>query len=121
MNRVILTGRITKDPAVKQTPSGISAVGFTLAVERPFKDANGNKQTDFINCVAWRSQADFIGNYIKKGYMLAVDGQIQTRNYQNQQGQTVFITEVVVDQVENLTPRDQSQQQNNYTDNDLPF
>lgn len=110
MNRCVLTGRITKDVELWQTQSGIPNVTFTLAVNRPFKDANGQTLADFINCVAWRQQAEFLSNYVKKGYMLAVEGQIQTRSYVNGQGQTVYITEVVCDRVENLQPRETMQE-----------
>ena len=106
MNKVILIGRITKDPEIRYTQTGVPSVNFSLAVEREFRDASGNRQADFINCVAWRGQADFISRYIKKGYLLSVDGRIQTRNYQGQDGQTRYVTEVIVDQVENLQPRD---------------
>ena len=74
MNKVILTGRITKDPEVRYTQQGISVVSFTIAVNRQYRDQNGNNQADFINCTAWRSTADFITRYIKKGYMLLVEG-----------------------------------------------
>lgn len=110
MNKVLLTGRITKDPEIRYTTSGIASVSFTLAVDRGARDANGNRQADFISCVAWRGQADFISRFIKKGYMLAIEGRIQTRNYQGQDGQTRYVTEVVVDQVENLQPRDPNAQ-----------
>ncbi len=109
MNKVLLTGRITKDPEVKYTSNGIANVNFTVAVDRGYKDQSGQRQADFINCVAWRQQADFISRYVKKGNMLAVEGNIQTRNYQGQDGQTKYITEVVVDSVENLSPRDPNQ------------
>lgn len=117
MNKVVLTGRITKDPEIRYTTTGIGTVSFSVAVDRPMatRDASGNRPADFINCVAWRAQADFITRFIKKGYMLCVEGSIQTRNYQNKDGQTVYITEVVVDQVENLQPRDQSERQNSPT------
>ena len=106
MNKVILTGRITKDPEVRYTQQGISVVSFTIAVNRQYRDQNGNNQADFINCTAWRSTADFITRYIKKGYMLLVEGSIQSRSYQGQDGQTRYVTEVVCDSVENLQPRD---------------
>ena len=106
MNKVILTGRITKDPEVRYTQQGVSVVSFTIAVNRQYRDANGNNQADFINCTAWRSTADFITRYIKKGYMLLVEGSIQSRSYQGQDGQTRYVTEVVCDSVENLQPRD---------------
>lgn len=106
MNKALLTGRITKDPEVRYTSTGIPTVSFSLAVDRGMKDASGQRIADFINCVAWRGQADFIGRYIKKGNMLGVEGRIQTRNYQGQDGITRYVTEIVVDQVESLTPRD---------------
>ena len=106
MNKVILTGRITKDPEVRYTQTGVAVVSFTLAVNRQYRDANGNNQADFINCTAWRQTADFITRYIKKGYMLIVEGSIQSRSYQGQDGQTRYVTEVVCDSVENLQPRD---------------
>lgn len=106
MNKVVLTGRITRDPEIRYTTAGIPSVMFSLAVDRNMRDANGNRQADFINCVAWRGQAEFISRYIKKGYLLAVEGRIQTRQYQTQDGQTRYVTEVVADNVENLQPRD---------------
>lgn len=110
MNKVCLTGRITKDPEIRYTQqTGIAQVSFSIAVDRQMKDANGNRMADFINCVAWRSHAEFISKYVKKGQMLAVEGRIQTRNYQGQDGQTRYVTEVLVDSVENLSPRDPNQ------------
>ena len=107
MNKVVLTGRITKDPEVRYAQSCIPSVRFTLAVDRAgVRDANGNRQADFISCLAWRQSADFISRYIKKGFMLAIEGRIQTGSFQGQDGQMHYTTEVVVDQVENLQPRD---------------
>jgi single-strand DNA-binding protein len=119
MNKVILIGRITKDPELKFTQkNNTSFVSFTLAVDRGVKDANGNKQADFINCVAWRETATFIGTYIKKGYLLAIDGAIQTRSYIDNANKTVYVTEVLVNRCDNLTPREQQPQQpNNYQPN----
>ncbi len=117
MNKVLLIGRITKDPEVRYTQSGIPTVSFSLAVDRGIRDANGNRQADFINCVAWRGQADFIARFIKKGYLMAVEGRIQSRSYQGQDGQTRYVTEVVLDAVENLQPRDSNQIPNNYQSN----
>lgn len=122
MNRVNLTGRITRDPEVRNGASS-SFVGFSLAVDRGYKDANGQRSADFINCIAFRSQADFIGRYVKKGNMLAIEGRLQTRSYQDQNGQNRQVMEVVVDNVENLTPRQQNDQgyqgnnMNNYGNN----
>ena len=105
MNNVNLTGRITKDPELKTTPSGKNYLMFIIAVDRGYKDAQGNKQSDFIPCVAWNSQADFIGKYVKKGNLIEVTGQIQSRNYQTQSGENRVLIEVVLDSVSNLTPR----------------
>ena len=120
MNKVLLVGRITRDPDLRYTPSNIPTVSFTVAVDRGFKDQNGQRQADFINCVAWRSHAEFIGRYIKKGNMLSIEGRIQSRSYQNQQGVMQYVTEVICDAVENLTPRpannDSYNQVNNYSD-----
>lgn len=107
MNKVILTGRITKDPEIRYTSSGIASVQFSLAVDRPMsRDANGNRQADFINCVAWRGQADFLSRFVHKGNLLCIEGRISTRTYQAQDNQTRYVTEVIVDQLENLSPRD---------------
>ena len=106
MNKVLLIGRITKDPEIRYSQNGTPQVMFTLAVDRGIRDANGNRQADFISCVAWRGQADFISRYIRKGYLMSVEGRIQTRNYQGQDGQMRYVTEVILDQVENLQPRD---------------
>lgn len=105
MNNVSLTGRITKDPELKTTPSGKNYLMFTIAVDRGYKDAQGNKLSDFIPCVAWNSQAEFISKYVKKGNLIEITGTIQSRSYQNQQGETRVIIEVILDSVSNLTPR----------------
>lgn len=112
MNKVCLTGRITKDVELRATQNGTAYTMFTIAVDRQFKDANGQKQTDFISCVAWNNQADFMSRYIKKGNMLELTGSIQTRTYQTQQNETRAITEVIIDSVSNLTPKPQEPQQN---------
>lgn len=106
MNKVVLIGRITKDPEVRYTQSGIPSVRFTLAVDRGVKDNTGTRMADFIQCVAWRNSAEFISRYIKKGYLLCVEGRIQTGSFQGQDNQMHYTTDVVVDTVENLTPRD---------------
>lgn len=106
MNKVILTGRITKDPELRYTQNGMATLTFAVAVDRQVRAADGTRQADFINCVAWGQQADFMSRYVHKGNMLAVAGRIQTRNYQGQDGQTRYVTEVVVENVENMTPRD---------------
>ncbi len=114
MNKVSLTGRITKDPEIRYTPNGMANLLFTLAVDRQVRDASGNRQADFISCVAWGTTADFMSRYVKKGNMLAVVGRIQTRNYQGQDNQMHYVTEIVVENVENLSPREQATQSTGY-------
>ncbi len=110
MNKVMLIGRITRDPEIRYTQSGMSNLRFSIAIDRiGSRDANGNKQTDFINCVAFGQQADFISRFVRKGYLLSVEGRIQTGSYQGQDNQTRYTTDVIVERVENLTPRDSSQ------------
>ena len=100
LNKVVLCGRLTSDPELKTTATGISVVSFTLAVNRPYRttDANSNQPSaDFISVVAWRQRAEFIARYFKKGSSLCVTGSIQTRKWTDQQGQNRYATEVVVD------------------------
>ena len=100
MNKVELVGRLTKDPEVKVTSNQTQFCNFTVAVDRRFKDQNGQRQADFINCVAWRQTAVFIQKYFRKGNRIGLVGSIQTRSYDDQSGQKKFITEVVVDEAE---------------------
>lgn len=102
INRTILVGRITRDPELRKTQNGNSVVSFTVACNRRFGDQD---QADFINCVAWNQSADFLANYIKKGALLGVEGRIQSRTYENREGQTVYVQEVVCDTVQALEPR----------------
>jgi len=102
INRVVLVGRITKDVDHRVTQSGVSVVSFTLAVNRNFTNASGEREADFINCVTWRASADFMRNYVRKGNLLGIDGRIQTRNYEDNEGRTVYVTEVVADSVQLL-------------------
>ena len=113
INRVVLVGRLTKDVEVRKTTSGISTASFTLACNRRFTSKDSNGQTaDFINCVAWRQQADFLGSYAHKGNIVGIEGRIATRSYDGQNGK-VYVTEVVCDSVRlignNNTARDHSQ------------
>ncbi len=101
MNRVILVGRITKDPEQKMTQSNIPVVSFTLAVNRQFADQSGERQADFIQCVVWRKQAENLARYVKKGALLGIEGRIQTRQYEADNG-TRYVTEVVCDSVQFL-------------------
>lgn len=112
INRVVLVGRITKDVDHRMTQSGVSVVSFTLAVNRNFTAASGEREADFINCVTWRASADFMRNYVKKGNLLGVDGRIQTRNYEDSDGRTVYVTEVVADSVQLLESRSSNQSDN---------
>lgn len=97
MNQTVLTGRITKDLELKYTGSGVAVLSFSIAVERNFKNQQGERETDFINVVAWRDTAENISKYFKKGDGIGIIGRIQTRNYENNQGQRVYVTEVVAD------------------------
>ncbi len=111
MNRVILIGNIAKDPEIRSTSSGIKQASFDLAVQRRFKDkTTGQREADFIRCVAWRQPAEFIEKYCGKGTKLAVEGALQTRSYEAQDGSKRYVTEVVVDNVESLQPRQQPSQ-----------
>ncbi|EZV62872.1 prophage-derived single-stranded DNA-binding protein [Staphylococcus aureus 2010-60-1240-1] len=115
LNRVVLVGRLTKDPEFRTTPNGVSVATFTLAVNRTFTNAQGEREADFINCVTFRKQADNVNNYLSKGSLAGVDGRLQSRNYENKDGQRVFVTEVVADSVQFLEPKNNNQQQkNNY-------
>ena len=100
MNKVELIGRLTKEPEIKLTQNQTQYCQFTLAVDRRFKDANGQRTADFINCVAWKQTAVFIQKYFSKGNRIGVVGSIQTRNYDDKNGQKVYVTEVIVDEAE---------------------
>ncbi len=117
LNKVILCGRLTADPELKQTQSGVAVVTFTLAVNRRFQSRSGDaaqaQQADFISVVAWRQTAEFISKYFKKGSALCVTGSIQTRNWQDQQGQKRYSTEVVVDEASFVDSRGEGGPQEN--------
>ncbi|MFD2334637.1 single-stranded DNA-binding protein [Cohnella sp. GCM10020058] len=98
LNRSILIGRLTKDPELKYTPNGIAVAQFTLAVDRP-TSRDREKETDFIPIVVWRQQAEACANYLRKGLLAAVEGRIQVRNYENNEGRRVYVTEVHADNV----------------------
>ena len=110
INRVVLTGRLTRDLELRRTQSGTSVVSFTLAVDRSFKK-EGQPEADCINCVAWNRQAEAMAQYLHRGSLIGIDGRLQTRNYENQQGQRVYITEVLVESFTFLESRAQSQSQ----------
>ncbi|MDO9628403.1 MAG: single-stranded DNA-binding protein [Acholeplasmataceae bacterium] len=110
INRVILVGRITKDPEIKSTQSNIAVVSFTLAVNRQFADQAGEKQADFIQCVVWRKQAENLARFVRKGALLGVEGRIQTRTYEADNG-TRYVTEVVCDSVQFLESKGDTAEQ----------
>ncbi|MCI2773444.1 single-stranded DNA-binding protein [Staphylococcus petrasii] len=112
INRVILVGRLTKDPEYRQTPSGVAVATFTLAVNRTFKNKNGEREADFINVVVFRQQAENVNKYLSKGSLAGVDGRIQSRSYENKEGQRVFVTEVVADSVQFMDSKGSNQQNN---------
>ncbi|MFH0716230.1 single-stranded DNA-binding protein [Staphylococcus delphini] len=113
LNRVVLVGRLTKDPEYRTTPSGVSVATFTLAVNRTFTNAQGEREADFINCVVFRKQAENVNNFLFKGSLAGVDGRLQSRSYENQEGRRVFVTEVVCDSVQFLEPKSQNQRHAN--------
>lgn len=139
INKVILTGRLTKDVELRATPSGANVASFTVAVDGFGRDQNNNpvNQASFINCVAWNTQAKFITTYCKKGSLVALEGRLQTRSYDRKDGTKAYVTEVITERVENLSPRDNAAPANetngyaineaednqtlSYSDDDLPF
>ena len=130
INNVVLAGRVTKDIELKVTPTGKSVCSFSLAVNRKFVQ-DGERQADFINCQLWGKSAETLEKYVKKGMMIGVEGRIQTRKYTNQQGQIVYVTEVVADSFSFLEKKQSNDQQqfNDFesyggfevNDDDLPF
>ena len=109
MNRVIITGRLTKAPEAHTTQGGISRSTMTVAVQRKFKNAQGNYDADFLTVIAWRQAADFCNKYLDKGRMIAVEGSIQTRSYDAQDGGKRYVTEIIADLIEALGGRDDRQ------------
>ena len=141
MNKVMLIGRLTKDPELRYTQSGTAVASFTLAVNRRFSGQNGEREADFINCVAWQKSAEFVANYFRKGQQMALEGRLQVRSYDGNDGQRRWVTEVVAEQIEFVGSKNengsgrQDYQNNNasagsslglgeeivFDDNDLPF
>lgn len=117
LNRAILTGRLTRDPELRYTTSGTAVVQATIAVDRQFKNQQGEREADFINLVIWRKAAENFANFTHKGSLVGIDGRIQTRTYENKQGQRVYVTEINVDSFSLLEPRQENNQQpnNNYS------
>ena len=108
MNKAILIGNLTKDPEVRTTPSGVSVCSFTVAINRRFKNQNGEQATDYIPVICWRKTAELCGQYLAKGRKVSVIGEIQTRSYDAKDGTKRYVTEVVADEVEFLSPRGES-------------
>ncbi|HHX31803.1 MAG TPA: single-stranded DNA-binding protein [Bacteroidales bacterium] len=122
LNKVALTGRMTKDPELRYLGNGTPVASFTLAVDRVFKNKDGNREADFINIRVWRKQAENVAQYTGKGSLVAVAGRIQTRNYENKEGKRVYITEVVADEVHFLSTNKSNRAEKEYEDKDLiPF
>ena len=124
INRVVLVGRLTRDPDLRYTPNGNAVVSFTLAVNRTFKNSQGEQEADFINCQAWRTTAENVAQYLRKGSLAGIEGRIQTRSYENDEGRRVYVTEVIADSVQFLEPKKQDQEtesKNNGTNDDEVF
>lgn len=128
LNRSILIGRLTRDPELRYTPAGVAVTQFTLAVDRPFSN-NGEKEADFIPVVTWRQTAEACANFLRKGRLCAVEGRIQVRNYENNEGKRVYVTEVIADNVRFLERGEQQESTQSrddgkpidIADDDLPF
>ena len=117
VNHVVLVGRLTKDIELRKTNSNVSTCSFTVAVDKRFASQQSGQQTaDFINCVAWRQSAEFLANYATKGTIVSVEGRIQTRNYEGQNGR-VYVTEVVADNVQIISNRNSALSENTYVQN----
>lgn len=135
LNSVCLVGRMAGNAELRYTPNNQAVATFRLAVNRPFKSQNGEREADFINCVIWRQQAENLANWAKKGALIGIAGRIQTRSYENQQGQRVYVTEVIANDFQLLEKRETGHQQPvgnqpefgrnaspmDISDDDLPF
>lgn len=119
INNVTLVGRLTRDPELRYTPSNVAVATFSLAVNRNFKNQAGDREADFISCIMWRKQAENFANWAKKGALVAIVGRIQTRSYDNQQGQRVYVTEVVAESFQTLEKKDNSANQSSM-ENQIP-
>lgn len=114
MNKVILIGRLVKNPEVKITQSGIAVCSFTVAVDRNFKNKSGEREADFLSCVAWKKQAELLEQYFQKGSKIGIVGNVQTRNYEDNNGKKVYVTEVVVDEIEFVESKGERQEKSSY-------
>ena len=116
INNVTLIGRLTRDAELRYTPNNIATAQFNIACNRNFKNANDEYDADFINCVMWREQAERFCNWTRKAMLVGIVGRIQTRSYENQQGQRVYVTEVVAESFQVLEKRDNTANQNSMTE-----
>lgn len=114
INKAVLVGRLVRDPEYRTTPSGVQVATFTLAVNRTFTNQQGEREADYINCVVFRKTAENVNQYLSKGKLAGVDGRLQSRSYDNKEGQKVFVTEVVCDSVQFLEPKDSKNGSNSY-------
>jgi len=129
LNRVVLIGRLTKDPELRYTTTGKAVTGFTIAVDRTFKNQQGEREADFIPIVVWGPQAENCANYLSKGKLAAVDGRLQVRSYDGQDGQKRWVTEVIAENVRFLSPKESGAafaggsggDNTNFSEDDLPF
>jgi single-strand DNA-binding protein len=130
LNRVVLIGRLTRDPELRYTPSGVAVASFTLAVERPFVSQSGEREVDFIDIVVWRKLAETVANHLNKGRLVAVDGRLQVRSYETQEGQKRRVSEVVAEKVQFLDWPKEKQGNNgfagigtevDFSEDDIPF
>ncbi len=121
INRVVLTGRLTRNPELRRTQQGDAVTSFTLAVNRNFTSKDGQQQADFINCVVWRKPAENVERYCSKGSLVGVEGRIQTRSYDNTQGQKVYVVEVICDSVQFLETKSKEEPQSKYDVKDPRF
>jgi len=115
LNKLILIGRLVKDPELRYTPSGVAVTNFTLAVERNFKSADGQKETDFIPCTVYKALAELVANFLAKGKLASIDGRLQIRTYNDKDGQKHWVTECIGDSVQFLSPKDEQQNNNSAT------
>lgn len=114
INKAVLVGRLVRDPEYRTTPSGVQVATFTLAVNRTFTNQQGEREADYINCVVFRKTAENVNQYLSKGKLAGVDGRLQSRSYDNKEGQKVYVTEVVCDNVQFLEPKDSQNGSNSY-------
>ncbi|WP_440894948.1 single-stranded DNA-binding protein [Amphibacillus sp. Q70] len=120
LNRVVIVGRLTKDPDLRYTANGKAVANFTIAVNRPFSNQQGNREADFINCVIWNKSAENLANYMSKGSLIGIDGNLQSRNYDGKDGKRVYVTEVVAGSVQFLESKNKTASNENKSQSNTP-